>query len=295
MATVTTRHAAYEVVIIGGAIMGSSIAWFLTENADFDGRILIIEREMSYRECATALTNSCIRHQFSLPLNVRISQFTAEFIKTLCDRMRDVRAQNLAVQSYGHLYLGDTEAFASVLRTNQNIQWDAGAETELLTEDEIAARYPFYSLEGILLGSINRKDEGYWGGGTLLDRFHRSAGSRGIEYIQNEVVAINRKSRGLPRRKRHSDRRHGRCLRPGGERLGAARRTRRSDGRDQPTHRAAQKVYFITGFSDHGLQQSPAMGRGLAEMLTCGTCRTFDMSLSGYDRVVKDRPMLEKA
>ncbi|MDD9922175.1 MAG: FAD-dependent oxidoreductase, partial [Boseongicola sp.] len=77
----TPEHANYDVVIIGGAIMGSSTAWFLTENPDFNGSILVIERDPTYQWCSTAHTNSCIRQQFSNELNVKISQFAAHFIK----------------------------------------------------------------------------------------------------------------------------------------------------------------------------------------------------------------------
>ncbi|APE44970.1 FAD-dependent oxidoreductase [Sulfitobacter alexandrii] len=400
MANESPRHGNYDVVIIGGAIMGSATAWFLTESADFDGRVLVVERDMTFEACATAHTNSCIRQQFSDPLNVRISQFTAEFIKNLPDRMGDERAPKLSVQNFGYLYLADNERFANVLRENQIIQRGAGAETELLSADEIAERYPFYQLDDIILGSINRKDEGYWDGGTLFDWFRRSARSRGIEYIQNEVVAINRNAAGTrvesvtlatgeviscgqlvnasgPRgagvaamagialpvepRKRFTwvfsaekplDRDLPLTIDPSGVHV-------RQDGpqtylagcapdpdpavdpadftMDQARwedhawpaiatripqfeairvitewaghydyntldqnailgpHPEVANFHFINGFSGHGLQQSPAMGRGLAEMLTYGAYRTFDMTPFGYDRVAQGKPMVEKA
>ena len=83
----TPSRASYDVVIIGGAIMGSSTAWFLTDTPDFTGSVLVIERDPSYAACSTAHTNSCIRQQFSTELNIRISQFTADFVKTLRARM----------------------------------------------------------------------------------------------------------------------------------------------------------------------------------------------------------------
>ena len=87
----TPSKSSYDVVIIGGAIMGSSTAWFLSQNPDFDGSILVVERDPSYAACSTAHTNSCIRQQFSNPLNVQISQFTADFIKNLPRYMNDPR------------------------------------------------------------------------------------------------------------------------------------------------------------------------------------------------------------
>lgn len=181
----------YDVVIVGGAIMGSSTAWFLTDNPDFDGSILVIERDPTYEFASTSLTNSCIRQQFSTELNVRISQFGAEFLKNLRRSMGgDERVPDLDVQNYGYMYLADTERFANVLRQNQQVQLACGAETRLMTPDEIAADYPFYALDDIVLGSINTKDEGYWDGGTVFEWFRRSSRERGVEFIANEVVAM---------------------------------------------------------------------------------------------------------
>ena len=62
-------RSSYDVVIIGGAVMGSSVAWFLSANPDFDGSVLVVERDGSYDFSSTSRTNSCIRQQFSTDLN----------------------------------------------------------------------------------------------------------------------------------------------------------------------------------------------------------------------------------
>ena len=76
----------YDVVIVGGAIYGSSTAWFLTDNPDFDGSVLVVERDPTYTNCSTSHTNSCMRQQFSNPLNVKISQFAANSSRVCAGR-----------------------------------------------------------------------------------------------------------------------------------------------------------------------------------------------------------------
>jgi glycine/D-amino acid oxidase-like deaminating enzyme len=395
----TPARDSYDVVIIGGAIMGSSLAWWLTETPGFDGSVLVIERDPSYLWCSTAHTNSCIRQQFSTELNVRISQFTAAFIKNLRANMGgDDRVPNLDIQSYGYLYLADNERFADVLRANQKVQLAAGAETRLLTPDQIAADYPFYDLDGIVLGSINTRDEGYWDGGTLFEWFRRSAQGRGIEYVQGEVTAMTRHGNRIenvtlasgdtitcgqvvnaagPRaarvaamaglhlpvepRKRYTwiftaetplDRDLPLTIDPSGVHVrqdGPTTYLAGSKGDPDPAadpddfhmdhglwenhvwpilatripafesirivtewtghyayntldqnavlgpHPALENFLFMNGFSGHGLQQSPAMGRGLAEWITHNEYRSLDLTPFSYARVANGEAMVEGA
>ena len=392
---------AYDVVIIGGAIMGSSTAWFLTENPDFDGSVLVVERDTSYEYCSTAHTNSCMRQQFSTELNVRISQFAADFVKNIRKRMGgDTRVPNLSIHDFGYMYLADTEEFAETLRRNQKVQRAAGAATELLTADEIEEAFPFYKTDDIVLGSINRQDEGYWDGATVFDWWRRQARERGVEYIQNEVVAMTRNAAGTriesvtlacgtvvscgqvvnasgPRaartaamagidvpvepRKRFTwvfkaekplDRDLPLTIDPSGvhvREIGGG--TYQCGGHTHvdpavdfddftmdhslwetliwPTiatripqfeaikvqsewaghyamntldhnaitgpHPEVTNFIFLNGFSGHGLQQSPAMGRGTAEWLTYGAYRSLDLTPFGYDRIASNNPIVEHA
>lgn len=397
----TPEKTTYDVVIIGGAMLGSSTAWFLTDNPDFDGSVLVVERDPSYEKCSTAHTNSCIRQQFSSELNVRISQFAADFIKNLRSYMGgDPRVPDLSIQSYGYLYLADNDGFADVLRSNQKVQLAAGAATQLMTADEIRLAYPFYNVDDIVLGSINRVDEGYWDGGTVFDWFRRSARERGVEYISNEVVAITRNAAGTgvdsitlksgeviscghvvnasgpraartarmagidipvePRKRftwifsaeRPLDRELPLTIDPSGVHMRQdgpttylaggrsghdpavdyddftmdhglwenhiwpiiATRIPQFDAIRVITEWAGHYAYntldhnaivgphtqlrnflFLNGFSGHGLQQSPAMGRGTAEYLTYGAYRSLDFSPLHFDRIEKGVPYEEKA
>ena len=93
--TSAPKKSSYDVVIVGGAMYGSSVAWFLANNPDFDGSILVVERDPLYTACSTAHTNSCMRQQFSREINVRISQFAADFVKNFRDYMGNDRRYSL--------------------------------------------------------------------------------------------------------------------------------------------------------------------------------------------------------
>ena len=185
-------HSSYDVIIIGGAMMGSSVAWWLSQSTDFQGRILVVERDPSYEHCSTAHTNSCLRQQFSTALNVQISQFTVEFIKNLRANMGgDPRVNNLPIQEFGYLYLADTQSRAEELQAAQAMQADLGAETRIMSRDQLASAFPFYNLDDVILGSHGTKDEGYWDGGALFDWFRRKAIEAGVEYVSGEVTDIS--------------------------------------------------------------------------------------------------------
>ena len=62
-----------DTLIIGGAVMGSSIAYWLSENQDYDGTIVVVEPDPTYAHSSTALSEASIRHQFSQPVNIKLS------------------------------------------------------------------------------------------------------------------------------------------------------------------------------------------------------------------------------
>ncbi len=60
-------------------------------------------------------------------------------------------------------------------------------------------------------------------------------------------------------------------------------------------HDQVGNFYFLNSDSGHGFQQSPAMGRGVSELLTYGEYRTLDLSVLDYSRILKNEPLIEKA
>ena len=108
--SVTPEHKTHDVVIIGGAVIGSSVAWFLSANKDFNGRVLVVEKDPTYQWCSTAHTNSCIRQQFSNEINIRIAQSGVRFLKSFRENLGgDAEIPEIRLHSFGYLLLANNE------------------------------------------------------------------------------------------------------------------------------------------------------------------------------------------
>ena len=180
----------FDVVIVGGGIMGASVAWHLTAQPGFAGRVLVIERDPSYAQASTSHTNSCIRQQFSTEINVKISRYAAEVIRDFPMACADPAAPQVRLHAFGYLYLAGSAAAAANLRTAQALQASLGAKTRLLDPAKIPEAWPFYALEGVHLGSHGPVDEGYFDGAAMFDHWRRASRARGVTWITGEVTAL---------------------------------------------------------------------------------------------------------
>ena len=189
--TPSRKH--YDVVIVGGANMGSSVACFLGMNQDFDGSILVVEKDMNFQFASTAHSNDCMRQQFANAINIEIAQYGAEYVKNFRQNLGDdPEVPDLPIRNFGYLYLSDSDSFTEVLQRDQQTQASLGAGTKMLSAEEIGRAYPFYKLDDIVAGSLNLVDEGYFDAPMMLRWQQHKAREKGAEYVQNEVVSIQK-------------------------------------------------------------------------------------------------------
>ncbi len=179
----------FDVVIVGGAIVGSAIAYFLTHDLGFKGSIAVIERDPTYARSATTLSAASIRQQFSTPENIRLSRFGVDFMRGLNDRFGPLA--DIGFHEGGYLLLASMEGRA-ILEANHRVQMAEAADIALLDPDELARRFPWLSLSGIAAGALGLTGEGWFDAHTLLELFRRAARDRGASYIHGDVVAIER-------------------------------------------------------------------------------------------------------
>lgn len=191
LGTQVTRTS-YDIVIVGGAASGASIAWHLLQNPDFNGSVLVVERDVSLKHSATMASNNCMRQQFATPLNIKIAQPGARFVREHAAEFPADHERTLgkAVRDFGYLYLSDDKSFTEVLERDQAVQKEHGAFTEILARSEIKERYPFFHTEDIDAGSLNVVDEGAFNAPGMVQWMREKAVERGVEYVEDEVVGL---------------------------------------------------------------------------------------------------------
>lgn len=180
----------YDAVIIGGAVMGSSSAYFLTENPDFDGTVLVIEPDPTYATSSTTLSAASIRHQFSNPVNIALSRFGTEFIRDFAALVGvDGDAPDLGFRETGYMFLA-SDTGLETLRRNVELQQSCGADVHLLSPAETARRFPYLNVDDLAGASFGETGEGTLDAHSLLQGFRGRARHNGATYTTDRAVGL---------------------------------------------------------------------------------------------------------
>jgi glycine/D-amino acid oxidase-like deaminating enzyme len=385
----------YDVVIVGGAVMGSSVAYHLSADPNFGGRVLVVEKDPSYQFCASALSAASIRQQYSTAVNVAISLYGIQFLRSLGEELAvDGERPEIALKEGGYLFLATPDGRA-VLEENHRVQTKSGADILFLEPQALQERFPWLNVDDIAAGTWGRTGEGWFDGYGLMQAFRRKARAAGVAYRSAAAVGFQRDGNRLSR-VRLDDGSEVSCgavvnaagtggtavaraagleipvrtkkrmifsfdsqdpvpncplmidpsgvyVRPEGkgficgsspptdqdpdsddfdveysffdeviwpvlaERVPAFERIR--PGRAWAGHYdmnmfdhnafvgpapEVANFFLANGFSGHGLQQSPAVGRGLAELIVYGEYRTLDLTALSFQRLLENRPLVER-
>ncbi len=181
---------AYDILIVGGGVIGSSIAYHLL-NDGLDGTVAVLEKDPSYEFASTPRSMGGIRQQFSTEINIRIGLYGIEVIERFDDEMAvDGESAHADYHPRGYLFLAD-ESNWEILQKQCRLQRSLGVDVSLLTPEEIKNMLPHMNVEGLLGASYGRR-AGYLDAYGLLRGYQRKAKSLGANYIHAEAVEILR-------------------------------------------------------------------------------------------------------
>ena len=178
----------YDVIIVGGGIMGASTAYSLTK-MDRKLKVAVVERDPTYERASTTLSMANIRIQFSLKENVQVSQYAFEVLDRFEEEMAvDDDKPNIAFHREGNLFLVDDKGHA-VAKKALEMQRALGCPVDWWSSGEIKEHYPLYDASAFLGGTYGPKD-GHLDAYAVLMGYKAKARSQGAEYIKDEVTQV---------------------------------------------------------------------------------------------------------
>jgi len=162
-----------EVVIVGGGIVGSSIAYHLTQKGCRD--VLVLEREAHQGLGSTGKSMGGVRAQFATEVNIRMSLYSIPFFP----KFEELTGQPTGYKPHGYLFVATANAHLDYLRANLARQQALGLQqARMLTREEIVAVLPQIRSDDILAGSFCPTD-GFVDPHSMMTGFMTVAGEHG--------------------------------------------------------------------------------------------------------------------
>lgn len=179
-----------DVVVIGGAVMGASVAfWLKRMQPTID--VLVVERDPSFAHASTALSAAGIRQQFTNPVNVAISRFGIDFIRNFQENLGvDVGIPTLGLRENGYLFLARSDAALASLTEFAAMQHAHGAATQILSPQDTATRWPWLNTDDLTGTSFGPRDEGFFDNMGLLAGFRSAARALGARFLTDTVTGL---------------------------------------------------------------------------------------------------------
>ena len=179
-----------DILIVGGGVVGSSTAYFLTADPGFRGRVLVVEKDPTYGEAATARSAGGIRQQFSTPENIRMSLFGIEFIHRFPQLMATATHEAPIDWVEGGYLLVVPPEQGGRLEANHAIQRQLGCEADLLDPAALAARFPSMRVDDLGAG-VHTPRDGWCDPYAMLQGLRRKLIDLGGRVVADEVVALD--------------------------------------------------------------------------------------------------------
>src|SRR5262252_4543206 len=182
----------FDVVIIGGGIVGSSVAYHLAESGC--SNVLIVERNEKQEMGSTGKSMGGVRAQFSTAVNIRMSLYSIDTFL----RFEELTGSTADYRAHGYLFAATSERHLDTLKTNRERQIANGLKNvELLTREDISSIAPQMVTDDILGGTFCPTD-GFVDPYSVLRGFATRARQRGVTlWLNTEVTGIETDTGGV--------------------------------------------------------------------------------------------------
>ncbi len=173
-----------EVAVIGGGIVGASIAYHLAKKGLTD--VTVLERETDLGLGSTSKAAGGIRAQFASEINIELSRISIEHFERFPEEM----GVEVVFHQVGYLWLATKEEEMTVFRRNVETQRKLGLDVQILSPEEIGKMAPYTRTRDLVGGTFHAKD-GYAPPADYIQGYGKRARELGVSILfQSEVTGI---------------------------------------------------------------------------------------------------------
>lgn len=169
-----------DVLVVGGGVMGSAIAYFLAGRSP-GLQVTVIEPDPTYEFCSTLRASGGCRVQFSCPENIEMSKFSIGFIRRFPEPLDWVEGGYLLIARPSEMH---------VLEANHRTQREHGCEALLLDAKGLKERFPSMNVDD-LAGGVHTPRDGWCDPNGLLQGLKRQATKAGAKYVKDRVTGFD--------------------------------------------------------------------------------------------------------
>ncbi|XP_045510879.1 FAD-dependent oxidoreductase domain-containing protein 1-like [Colias croceus] len=175
-----------DIVIIGGGFLGSSAAYWLKILAGKGLNVVVLDREFN-NSAPRKIPIGIISHHFSLPENILLSKFSADFIRNTKEHLGT--NVNVRFQPHGYLVLA-SDNYCDLLERNVSVLKEYAIKNELLSPEQIKKKYPWINVSDVKLGCLSTECEGVFDSSALLRGMMEKSIELGATYVNGNVVGF---------------------------------------------------------------------------------------------------------
>lgn len=174
-----------DVVIIGGGVIGASVAYHLAEMGCAD--VIIVEREERQGLGSTGRATGGVRAQFVTPINIQMSLYSIDFLS----QFEDATGHPSGYEPRGYLFLATSEQQFAALKKNRRLQSESGLENvELLSREDVTCMLPQLRVDDVVGASFCQTD-GFISPLSVMRGFTDRAQERGARvWLETEVTGV---------------------------------------------------------------------------------------------------------
>ncbi|MDA8354931.1 MAG: FAD-binding oxidoreductase [Actinomycetota bacterium] len=196
-ATENVPASSTDVAVVGGGIVGLSIAWHIASRSD---RQVTIVEGIGIGSGQTSIQPGGVRRQWSSRINCDLASYAYPFYMELSDQLGfDIDA---GFKRCGYVFLAHSDQRLRQLTANIELQREYGVDVQLLSAEEVSQFVPGLTSRTVV-GASYCQDDGYFDRpSAVVDGLLRACTQLGVKVVDGWVTSIDRSSHGWSLRTR---------------------------------------------------------------------------------------------